>query len=114
MPRRSQFLKACAAPACPQLTRGRFCPMHQHTEDRKHSVATAFYRTPAWRALRALVLQSHPFCACGARAMEVDHVIGRNQGGTDELSNLASMCKPCHSRKGAAKGERWGSGAKYR
>jgi 5-methylcytosine-specific restriction protein A len=33
------------------------------------------------------------------KATEVDHVIPRALGGTDDSSNLASLCTPCHRRK---------------
>ena len=33
-----------------------------------------------------------------APATEVDHVIPRSAGGSDDVQNLQSLCKPCHSR----------------
>jgi len=42
---------------------------------------------------------------CGAAAasgavLQVDHVIALADGGTDDLSNLATACKPCNLGKG--------------
>ncbi len=34
------------------------------------------------------------------RAIEVDHVIPRNHGGTDELINLQALCYKCNANKG--------------
>ena len=31
--------------------------------------------------------------------LEADHIINRAQGGSDELSNLQTLCKPCHKIK---------------
>lgn len=31
--------------------------------------------------------------------LECDHVINKAQGGTNELSNLQSLCKECHDTK---------------
>jgi 5-methylcytosine-specific restriction endonuclease McrA len=36
---------------------------------------------------------------CIVWAAEVDHVIPRIAGGTDAMSNLRSVCKPCHKRR---------------
>lgn len=45
----------------------------------------------------------HPQCAaCGAIAdLETDHIVPLHKGGTDEWSNLQSLCHECHSRKTA-------------
>jgi hypothetical protein len=36
-------------------------------------------------------------------SLEVDHVIPVAEGGTDELSNLATLCRPCNNGKSAFK-----------
>jgi len=38
---------------------------------------------------------------CGARASEVDHVIPKVMGGSDDDYNLQSLCGPCHAVKSA-------------
>jgi 5-methylcytosine-specific restriction protein A len=54
---------------------------------------------PGWPATRALQLRLHPWCqSCGAKATTVHHVIPRYSGGTDQLTNLRSLCEPCHQR----------------
>jgi 5-methylcytosine-specific restriction protein A len=58
------------------------------------------YDSPAWKALRAAVLAAHPWCGCGARTTEVDHVRAVRDGGAPlDEANLEALCKPCHSRK---------------
>jgi len=40
-------------------------------------------------------------CGCKAndRALEVDHIIPRNRGGTNEISNLQALCYKCNAEK---------------
>lgn len=39
---------------------------------------------------------------CGSRKnLSIDHVQPESKGGTLELDNLQTLCKPCNSRKGA-------------
>ena len=35
------------------------------------------------------------------RALEVDHIVPRRHGGTDDLSNLQALCYKCNANKGA-------------
>ena len=35
------------------------------------------------------------------RALEVDHILPRRHGGTDDLSNLQALCYKCNANKGA-------------
>ncbi|MCP3904776.1 MAG: HNH endonuclease [Planctomycetes bacterium] len=53
-----------------------------------------------WRRRRAAQLRLEPICRrCGDPADQVDHVLPKSQGGTDEQHNLQSLCTRCHSRK---------------
>jgi len=51
---------------------------------------------PGWSRLRAQVLAEEPNCWCGERASTVDHRVARAFGGTDQRSNLRSLC-PQHA-----------------
>jgi len=31
--------------------------------------------------------------------LELDHIVNVAQGGTDDESNLQSLCSPCHKKK---------------
>lgn len=63
-----------------------------------------------WRRLRKRFLDRHPLCQdCHAHgwlvgATDVDHIVPKRRGGTDDESNLQALCHRCHSRK-TAKGE---------
>lgn len=63
-----------------------------------------------WRRLRTAYLVAHPLCVeCQKRgaivlATDVDHVVARRNGGSDDESNLQALCHACHSRKTASGG----------
>lgn len=62
---------------------------------------------PGWAGIRAKVLRdSAGVCAhCkNDGACEVDHIISRKNGGSNEKSNLQALCRRCHSRKSALEG----------
>jgi hypothetical protein len=61
--------------------------------------------TSAWRKIRAAVISrdmnSCTNCGRDDIKLEVDHIIGRAQGGTDNMDNLQTLCTICHKNKSA-------------
>lgn len=56
----------------------------------------------AWRSIRKAFLAAHPFCEwCGRPAEQVDHILPKSRGGSDDWANLRSLCARCHSRRTA-------------
>lgn len=57
----------------------------------------------AWRRIKQQVHERDEWTCkhCGVVTMqlECDHIINQAEGGTDDLSNLQSLCKPCHDIK---------------
>lgn len=47
------------------------------------------------------------YCGAVSRAMEMDHVIPRALGGTDDRGNLTIACIACNTDKGAIPLEEW-------
>lgn len=76
------------------------------------------YDTARWKRLRALKLSTSPLCEpCERRgklkpANHVDHIVSITSGGDPfpPLSDLMSMCAPCHSIKTCAKDRAGGKG----
>lgn len=63
--------------------------------------------TQAWRILRKKIIQrDQGICSwCGTYgANQVDHIIAKSEGGTDDESNLQLLCDPCHRKKTAQEG----------
>ena len=59
----------------------------------------------AWRRLRAQVLREEPLCrVCLAQglvaaATDVDHIVPKEEGGSDVRTNLQALCHSHHSQK---------------
>lgn len=56
-----------------------------------------------WRRLKAQIHKRDEWtCQCCGRVtmdLELDHIKNKAQGGTDDESNLQSLCPPCHKEK---------------
>ena len=62
-------------------------------------------RTAVTTKLRLVVFarDGHVCVQCGAQPpLELDHIIPVARGGSSELNNLQSLCKPCNRKKGAS------------
>jgi 5-methylcytosine-specific restriction protein A len=74
-------------------------PLHQ----RRRSASQRGYGA-RWRRLRWHILARHPWCADPfglheGRRVAGEHVVPLSQGGTNETSNLQTLCRRCHARK---------------
>lgn len=70
----------------------------------------------AWQQTRERILtrDSGLCCVCSRAgrvtvATEVDHIVNKAEGGSDDDGNLQSICKPCHKAKTAAESHRAGA-----
>ena len=110
--------RPCSYPGCPKLTDGRFCEEHAKAEakryekyDRDPAVRRRYGR--AWKRIRDRHISQHPLCEqCEKEgklipAAEVHHKIPLTAGGTHDKSNLISLCKSCHAKIHAERGDRW-------
>lgn len=124
MPER--HLRPCNKHGCPNLTRKRYCIEHAYIEKVEQRERDRGRRSSAqrsygheWRKIRDKHLKENPYCeVCGEPATEVDHILRRELGGTDEPENLQSLCKTHHSQKtrreGCVRGTRGVMGQKSR
>ena len=68
-------------------------------------------QNPYYRANRKQVLDDNPTCTirldcCTGIATTADHIVPVSEGGTDDIENLRSACRPCNSSLGASLGNR--------
>lgn len=108
--------KPCAYHGCGRLTSGRYCEEHAKAEakrynhyDRDPETAKRYGRT--WARIWAAFLAANPLCEmCKAEgrltpATLVHHRRKLTDGGTNDWSNLQSLCAECHSRLHAEQGD---------
>jgi DNA-directed RNA polymerase subunit RPC12/RpoP len=83
------------SPVCVERWAGEIADPRGEDTDRK--------KRKNWRAVRKIILERAEYKChyCGAHATDVDHVIPRVEGGTDDESNLVASCKSCNSKKHA-------------
>ncbi len=103
--------KPCAHPGCGTLTNSTYCEKHRLAHTWNHGGKSRQERGygRAWEKLREhVLLRDMRLCQECLRkesmvtlATEVDHILPKSQGGTDDLDNLQSLCHRCHSKKTA-------------
>jgi len=107
----------CRQYRCPNLTTRKdkgYCDEHSNQRsnwtkrpDRTGSTTKRGYGH-VWRKIRAQVLERDAYLCVACKqagrfvpATDVDHIMPKSKGGTDELENLQSLCKKCHRTKTA-------------
>jgi 5-methylcytosine-specific restriction protein A len=93
----------CLTAGCPSKTfRDGRCREHQVRKPWQNTSARNQSRPGNWPSIRARVLARDRFAcqSCGKRSeLEVDHIVPVARGGSWELDNLWTLCKPCHGAK---------------
>lgn len=100
-PRHPAVLVTKASP-CPQ------CPAYGWKSDKIRGNTTKRGYGAPWRKIRVRILKRDNYlcqpCKRAGKlspANEVDHVINKERGGTDDDDNLQSICGDCHKAKTA-------------
>jgi 5-methylcytosine-specific restriction protein A len=108
--------RGCAYPGCARLTYRCYCEQHEPLMTRQYNhylrdPATAKRYGAAWKKTRAAYLAANPLCVICQRngrltpAALVHHKIKLSDGGTNDWTNLMSLCDACHSRLHAEQGD---------
>jgi hypothetical protein len=84
--------RGCGTLVTPPASR---CPGCQRASDAARGTAAS--RGYTWTKLRARVLAEQPLCAhldCTLPSVDVDHIVAKRRGGTDDRGNLIGYCHP--------------------
>ncbi|MDO5769444.1 MAG: HNH endonuclease [Psychrobacter sp.] len=107
----------CRHPRCPNLTTRKdkgYCDEHADQRSNwtkhqgRHGSSSERGYGHLWRKLRKTILRRDDYLCVACKrtgrlvpATDVDHIIPKSQGGTDDPDNLQSLCKSCHRHKTA-------------
>ena len=98
--------RPCSTLGCPDVAahHGK-CPVHQRVYERSRGSSSARGYGGDWKTRRLRILRRDPICrdesGCNAPSTDVDHILSRRNGGTDDDSNLRGLCKHHNNRKSA-------------
>ena len=108
--------KPCKYPGCPNLTEKTYCEEHEKEMNRAYekygrdkAVRRKYGR--AWKRIRDKYVSHHPFCErCFEKGIavpvdEVHHIKPLSEGGTHDQGNLIALCKSCHAKIHAERGD---------
>jgi 5-methylcytosine-specific restriction protein A len=115
MPRKPK--RPCRYPGCPRLTDHTYCEEHEKMMQRHYDTFTRGYSTGKrygrqWRKIRTRYVRKHPLCErCLLEGRyvpveEVHHIVPLSEGGSNDESNLMSLCHSCHEKMHKRKGKR--------
>ena len=115
MPRKPK--RPCAYPNCPKLTDGLYCEEHKKITSRQYEKYGRRYKRSerygsAWQKVRDRYVKLHPFCEMCfeeghfGHADIVHHIKPLAEGGTNDESNLMSVCFHHHEQIHRRRGDR--------
>ena len=104
--------RPCRYPGCPNLVEhdgDSYCAEHQKLMDDHYDHFTRGYDGhkrygTQWRKIRTRYVHKHPFCEMCLKegryvpVEEVHHIKPISEGGTNDESNLMSLCHSCHEK----------------
>ncbi|CAB4906106.1 unannotated protein [freshwater metagenome] len=103
-------LRVCSTPGCPRLSRETQCDEHRRASVRERQARRTRARGNDPRTIKRVLGRDGWACVvCGAKKRDVSrrdptkrvslqaaHIVAVEHGGSDELSNLRTLCTDCH------------------
>ncbi len=112
-----KFKHGCPYPGCNKLTDKRYCEEHMKLLTKQYNEYTRLDEVKKkynykWKKIRDAYVAEHPLCEMCLKegkytpVEEVHHILPVSRGGTNDTSNLMSVCKSCHNKLHIALGDR--------
>lgn len=111
--------RPCRFPGCPNLCEDgeQYCEEHRKLAEKQYEHFTRGYSTGkrygrAWTRIRTRYVHKHPLCEMCLKegryvpVEEVHHIVPLSEGGTNDESNLMSLCRSCHEKIHHERGDR--------
>jgi 5-methylcytosine-specific restriction endonuclease McrA len=106
-------LRVCAKPGCPRLSGESMCDEHRREAVRTRQARRPRPRGNDPRTIKAVLGRDGWCCVlCGAKKrdpsrrkpgttvrLEVAHIVAHADGGSNDLSNLRTLCTDCHHQE---------------
>lgn len=109
MPRKPK--RPCRYPGCKNLCEDgeQYCNEHRKIEEKNYESFSRGYQANRrygykWKKIRDRYVSKHPLCErCLLEGKyvpveEVHHIIPLSEGGSNDESNLMSLCRSCHEK----------------
>ena len=111
--------RPCRYQGCPNLCEDgeQYCPEHKALMEKHYETFTRGYSTGkrygrSWQRIRTRYVHKHPLCEMCLKqgryvaVEEVHHIVPLSEGGTNDESNLMSLCRSCHEKIHKKRGDR--------
>jgi 5-methylcytosine-specific restriction protein A len=111
--------RPCRYPGCPNLCEDgeQYCPEHKALMKKHYETFTRGYSPGkrygrSWQRVRTRYVHKHPLCEMCLKqgryvaVEEVHHIVPLSEGGTNDESNLMSLCRSCHEKIHRERGDR--------
>lgn len=109
----------CRYPGCREFCEPgeQYCPEHKKLMEQHYDHFTRGYKHSKrygnnWKKIRDRYVSSHPLCEMCLKegryvpVEEVHHIVPLSEGGTNDESNLMSLCRSCHAKIHKERGDR--------
>ncbi len=111
--------RGCQFEGCPKraVSGSAYCEEHKALMEKHYEQFSRGYKANErygykWKKIRTRYVHKHPLCEMCLKqgryvaVEEVHHIVPLSEGGTNDESNLMSLCRSCHEKIHKERGDR--------